>query len=525
MESNQSLCRSQDGDSCTYTEALVLLKQVKELRENKLLCDAVLRLDDDGVFPVHRVILSMRSEYFRNLFTTQHHSEETEILLHGVSSDVMTQILDYVYFREVDIRSDNARQLLVVAEYLCNPDVPKLCCDFLKDAMDVDNCISIMQFARLHFCVDLDTYARSLVLLNFVEVSQQSEELLELPVDELQAVIEAEELNVKDERVVWECILRWMNQDPDNRKGHIADLLKGVRLERLDTKVFKEVSNHPYVTENEACRPLISETLKFLDDVERLTKEDEEFVTPRIARPRIPQDFLFAIGGCRDRRPTDVIEAYDARADRWSVVEGFDSIGPRMNHGTAVIGFDIYVIGGCDDRKSLSSCRCFNALTKTCRKVAPMHECRFSLSVAVLRGAVYATGGYNYYDYRRTAERYECKANQWSLIAPMNTGRRNASAAVLNGGLNRTSDELSTEKYVPAEDTWTEIPDMNFYSDYLKAEVFDNTIFVISRYFDKGHFGSQVAYFDDMENRWFVSFFYCSGLYNHNVLLSKSIRK
>ncbi|XP_021935434.1 kelch-like protein 10, partial [Zootermopsis nevadensis] len=168
----------------------------------------------------------------------------------------MIQILDYIYFREVDIHSDNARQLLEAAEYLCNPDVPKVCCDFLKNAMDVDNCVGIMHFARVSIsqsskeiesesaltlaCADLETRARSLVLRHFVEVSQKSEELLELPAEELQAIIESEELNVKDERVVWECILRWINHDPNNRKGHIADLLKGVRLGRLDTKVFKE---------------------------------------------------------------------------------------------------------------------------------------------------------------------------------------------------------------------------------------------------------------------------------------------
>jgi hypothetical protein len=39
----------------------------------------------------------------------------------------------------------------------------------------------------------------------------------------------------------------------------------------------------------------------------------------------------------------------------------------------AVIGFDIYVIGGIEDDDRVSnSCRCFNAVTKTRRDVAPM---------------------------------------------------------------------------------------------------------------------------------------------------------
>ncbi|XP_021939054.1 kelch-like protein 10 [Zootermopsis nevadensis] len=239
----ESGCPEQDGVRCTCTKALVRLNK---LREKNLLCDAVLRSEDGGVFRVHRVILSMRSEYFRTLFTTTlHTSEETDILLHGVSSDMITLILDYVYFREVDIRSDNARQLLETAEYLWVPGFTELCCDFLKEAMDVLNCINILRVARLHYLAHLETSARRFVLRHFVEVSQQSEELLELPVEELQAIIEAEELNVKNEKVVWECILRWINHDPDNRKGHIAGLFKGVRLGRLDTKFFNETVSMP----------------------------------------------------------------------------------------------------------------------------------------------------------------------------------------------------------------------------------------------------------------------------------------
>ncbi|XP_021915982.1 kelch-like protein 10 [Zootermopsis nevadensis] len=314
MESNQHRSCFQVGGRCKCTGTFVPLN---ELREKNRLCDAVLRLEDGGVFRVHRVILSMRSEYFRNLFTTTLHTgEETDVLLRGVSSDMMTHILDYIYFREVDIRSGNACQLLETADYLCIPDVTELCFDFLMNTMEADNCISIMQYARFHSFADLEPHARRFVLRHFVEVSQQSKELLELPVEELQAIIGSEDLNVKDEKVVWECILRWINHHLDNRKGHIAGLLKGVRLGLLDEQFFKEqVSKHPYVTENEACRPVISETLTFLEDVKSLTKEDKEFVTPRIARPRIPQDILFAIGGYRDGKPSDVIEAYDVRAD------------------------------------------------------------------------------------------------------------------------------------------------------------------------------------------------------------------
>ncbi|XP_021930771.1 kelch-like protein 10 [Zootermopsis nevadensis] len=237
MESNQSCGSSQDGARCMFTDTSV---PVNELRDKNLLCDAVLRLEDDGVFRVHRVILSMCSAYFWNLFTI---TDKTDFVLYGVSSNMMIQILDYIYFRKINIHSDNVRQLLMMAEYLCMPGLSELCCNFLKDEINADNCIDIMNFARLHYCADLETHARRFILSHFVEMSEKNKELLELSAEELQAIIGSDKLNMKEERFVWECILRWVNHDQDIRKGYIAALSKGVRLGLIDKYfVLKKVS-------------------------------------------------------------------------------------------------------------------------------------------------------------------------------------------------------------------------------------------------------------------------------------------
>jgi kelch-like protein 10 len=93
---------------------------------------------------------------------------------------------------------------------------------------------------RFFFCTGLESDARRFVMHHFVQVSQQSEELLELPVEELQAIVGSDELNVKHEEVVWECVLRWIDHDAENRKGHIVDLMKNVRLGLLDAQFFFE---------------------------------------------------------------------------------------------------------------------------------------------------------------------------------------------------------------------------------------------------------------------------------------------
>ncbi|XP_021936463.1 kelch-like protein 10 [Zootermopsis nevadensis] len=53
------------------------------------------------------------------------------------------------------------------------------------------------------------------------------------------------------------------------------------------------------------------------------------------------------------------------------------------------------------------------------------------------------------------------------------------------GGYNGEGDLPIAEKYDPANDTWTEIPDMLVYSSFCNAEVIDDMIFVIGGFFDK----------------------------------------
>lgn len=177
-------------------------------------------------------------------------------------------------------------------------------------------------------------------------------------------------------------------------------------------------------------------------------------ITPEIARPRVPHEILFAIGGWSGGSPTNFIETYDTRADRWVKVEEVDPTGPRAYHGTAVVGFNIYVIGGFDGTTSglsekggtvlvfcqgmdyFNSCRCFDAVQKTWREIAPMHARRCYVSTAVLDDQIYAMGGYDGHHRQNTAEKYDFKTNQWTLIAPMNMQRSDASACTLNGDHN-----------------------------------------------------------------------------------------
>lgn len=350
---------------------------------------------------------------------------------------MMYTLLAYIYMRKLNVSEENVYQLLMTADYLSILGVLEICCQYLEYKLSPMNCIGVLTFARAHFCKQLAEAAWKYIMRYFVVVSQKSEEMLDLSLESLQEIINADELNVKSEETVWDAILRWINHNPEERKKHIVTLMKGIRLGLLDTQFFLEhVKDHPYVTNCEESRPMIIETLKFLYDLEMITHRDGEVPTPEIARPRVPHEVLFAIGGWSGGSPTNYMETYDTRADRWVKVEEVDPMGPRAYHGTAVVDFKIYVIGGFDGMDYFNSCRCFDAVEKTWKEIAPMNARRCYVSTAVLSEIIYAMGGYDGHHRQNTAEKYNHKTNQWSLIAPMNMQRSDASACTLNGKVN-----------------------------------------------------------------------------------------
>jgi kelch-like protein 10 len=178
------------------------------------------------------------------------------------------------------------------------------------------------------------------------------------------------------------------------------------------------------------------------------------------------------------------IQMYDTRAKRWVKVEEIEPAFQRAFHGTAVIGFNIYVIGGCNNDGHLNSCHCFNAVAKTWCEVSPMHERRCYLTVAVLDGLVHAMGGHRNLN---TAERYDYCTNRWAMIDSMNEKRFYASATTLNGmiyivgGFNGSRQVNSAEVYAPEVNQWS-LAESMFVCRLLSCIAYHGYVYAIGRY-------------------------------------------
>uniref|UniRef100_A0A3B5BAH4 Kelch-like protein 10 n=1 Tax=Stegastes partitus TaxID=144197 RepID=A0A3B5BAH4_9TELE len=433
---------------------------LSELRRDQELCDAVIQVGNVE-FEVHRIVLCGCSSYFRDLFCSTESASEQVYSFPDVSPHVMSLVLEFAYSQAAAITEENALELLAAAKRFAIKGLIQACCDLLQQNLRFSNCIHIWQFADVYGCVALRQKAYHCILHHFEAIAEVCADFLLLSVQQLADLIENDELNVKQEKVVFEAVLHWISFAPQERSVHIATLLSKVRLLLMPLDYLAHtVSRNPLVKNCPPCIAMVKSALRTLcgPDVER-----------PLTRTRLPSRVLFAFGGWRNTFPTDKMEHYDVRADRWVRLDKEDERF-RLFCGCVYLNGFVYCIGGDDGGNLLSSVLRFHLATRTWTEVGPMHLIRCDVTVVELNGCIYALGGRDRTSNLNSAERYEPSTNQWTLIAPMQECRSSAGAAVLHGqvyicgglgGPGPGAGPLQTaECYNPETNQWTAIEPM-----------------------------------------------------------------
>ncbi|XP_076685259.1 kelch-like protein 10 [Andrena cerasifolii] len=440
-----------------------------ELRANQQLCDGAIRCAKGHVFPVHRAILSAVSPFFKALFTNSlkaGKTETTEVAIDSVPHKIFSLILDYAYTGTCNVNPDNVEQLLPLADQFEVLGVVQLCCRFLLQELRPENCLGIFKFARHYFCRDLEEKGRKYIRHHFKRILQESPEFKELTSEELEAILRDDELNVKSEEIVFEAVNTWVECNVEERKPYLPRLLKCVRYGLMSYAFFaNDILGWKIVEEDQLCQQVLAQANAYLTEQEEKHGGGEIDMKNPLMRPRVPYEILFAIGGWSAGSPTNFVETYDTRADRWFLSVSTDAT-PRAYHGLCALNSLIYMIGGFDGNQHFNTVRCFDPATKEWRERACMYHARCYVSVCTHGGKIYALGGYNGRSRMSSGERYEPQRNQWEMIPSMHRQRSDASAAALQdkiyivGGFNGREVLNSAEVFDVETNQWSYIHPM-----------------------------------------------------------------
>jgi len=158
---------------------------------------------------------------------------------------------------------------------------------------------------------------------------------------------------------------------------------------------------------------------------------------------------------------------------------------------TGVIDGKIYVFGGIDQERTLTTVEEYDPATGEWTKKADMPNIRYSLSVSEVNGKIYVIGGFRSNDGVNFSmvEEYNPRTNKWTRKANMPTPRSALSTSVVNGKIyaigGDSGDYLpaptlsAVEEYDPETDTWTRKADMPTPRGSLCTAVVNGKIYAI----------------------------------------------
>ena len=228
--------------------------------------DAILVTSDNHEHGVNKVVLAVRSDFFKSLFkkdgTNRSFRDKPldKFVLPSICHRDLEAILHWIYHDEFLINDvDAVVDVLKAAEFLGLLDLSSVCQEWLINHMKADNALGVLEFAQENFLEELRNKAMHFIMSHLPQVSA-GEEWLEMKKDHVIEIIGSDDLQCPEEDV-WEAAVKWMVQH------HVdIDIISKVRLGLLSIDFFrKEVVPHPVMAEILDENPIIEEVDKYLN--------------------------------------------------------------------------------------------------------------------------------------------------------------------------------------------------------------------------------------------------------------------
>lgn len=521
------------------------MKAMELMRFHQMLTDVILEVGTE-IFYAHRVVLAAASPYFKAMFTAGLKECDTKsIKLKGVSATAMKIIIHFIYTGKIKVTENTVCQLLPAAAMLQVTNVIQGCCDFLEKQLDPSNAIGIAAFAEQYGCMELCNRANQYIEQHFSQVCQE-EEFFQLTPHELICLIKKDELNVPDEKEVYNAVLKWVQYNP-KRQIDMENILSAVRCQFLPpqflndqmkncevikkapackeylAKIFQDLTLHKRTIIRERTPNIprviyvaggyLKQSLNILEGYNVDEKTWHKLDSLRVPRSGLGGAFLkgnfYAVGG-RNTTPghsldSDWVDKYDPVKDQWRACSPMST--PRNRVGVAVMDGLLYAVGGSEGPKYHNTVECYDPDLDRWVQIKPMHQKRLAVGVAVVNRLLYAIGGYDGEVRHKSGECYYPENNEWNMISEMAIAKSGSGVAAINqyiyviGGYDGSRQLNDVERYDTERDRWEFVASMKTARSALSVTVLDNKIYAIGGY-DGQSFSSNVEIYDPIKNEW-----------------------
>jgi len=452
---------------------------------------------DGRQFPAHRNILCACSPYFDRMFQPGFvEQENNQVVLKDFDHETLSILLDYMYTKEINITEDNAQDILIGSNLLLLYDVREAAGEVLVQLIDDNNVLDIRNTGSMFSCRDVESRAHNYMLERF-EMVCKTEEFIKLDVDEVLKYLKMDDVIVKSEDSILNCITRWIEKNPDKRTEHFDLLISAVRFPLLtDHSLNQLLQDNPYVKISTVAQKEIKESLQlkaqnnYSRSFMKLNNKIPQYrgsnqllflqctnSTPWIETPPVLYDFkkstwssslgphhpckyredsyylfhnnhIFSLGGevtsdYQDQWPgshsvqiclSGEVQSFSLEDKDKSWTKHSNLITPRKRHQGVVVGSDLYVLGGyTTNSRPIQSVEILREGAREWVEGPPMLTPRVSHGAVELNGAIYVIGGWDGQGVVRTVDKLNSVTGVWTTVSQYKNIRMKSGIAALDG--------------------------------------------------------------------------------------------
>ncbi|XP_055354674.1 kelch-like protein diablo [Paramacrobiotus metropolitanus] len=471
MRSSRKRKRLSDDASLLRLDGSEFLRGLQEARHD--FCDVSLRGAADPTqtdvpwIACHRHVLMARSPWFRRMLRSQmKESQQDTIQLHNIPHDILEQLINYMYSCEITVDASNALGLLQAADFLELGQIVEVCKAFLRENIDLANCLTIYCGAQQLPFADLTAPCRAFALEHFASLCYAAE-FLDLDANEICQLIASDELNVEKEEQVVDAVLRWLEHSSDTRMPHVTEMARHIRVPLLAAGYLASLPDSPVgqqlraavLSTGESTRALRSSYLSemvCLWGYNTYSKGKQSGFAATLYRIDPPTSSRWSVGCATPPKSwsgpavyavqegrlrvyvlADVEEAgdpcqlhvYDAGTNEWTELGTF----PVPEAILTSVDDRLYLLGG-------GRVHAYDAEQRQLTARARIPVKRLNSAIVACGGRLYMFGGKmlssrtDTYQATASAYCYDPASDAWKKLAPMPTARSHCRACVGHDG-------------------------------------------------------------------------------------------
>ncbi|XP_041115268.1 kelch-like protein 13 [Polyodon spathula] len=444
------------------------LKGFDQFRADGTLCDVVLVSGEGSEsFPVHRVLMASSSDYFKAMFTGGMKEQELKtIKLQGLSRVGLKNIIDFIYTAKVALNMDNLQDTLEAANFLQIIPVLDFCKELLTSEITTDNCVEVGRIASDYHLTEVSSFINEFVLRNFSVLLKEGH-YLQLSEDSMAHALASDSLKNCTEMELFKHTCDWLKYD-ESRKAHTYKLMKNIRFPLMTPSDLLQISNEAdFLRVDAACVNLLLEASNY-----QMMPYMQPIMQTERTRIRSDANHLVTLGGVLRQQlvVSKELRLFDEDTKNWKALTPMDV--PRYQHGIAVIGNFLYIVGGQSNydtkgKTAVDSVYRYDPRFNRWLQVASLNEKRTFFHLSALKGKLYAVGGRNTTGEIASVECYNLRTNEWTCVAPISephyghAGTVHGELMYISGGITHDTFQKQLTCYDPDTNTWSRKADMS----------------------------------------------------------------